>query len=267
MFFNGEKLYLVAEQDYCQSMGYVFTSRGGKVVVIDGGTADEAAVLEEYLLRAGKEVEAWFITHAHYDHLGAAVQILRGNKVDIKRFCFAFPEFSWLEKTEPNDAPHTAALLREIAARNIPVEPLRKGKEFVFDSLKITALNDAETDFQSQTVNNSTVALDVKTSGASVLFLGDMERESGDRLVAAYPDLHRDIVQVAHHGNRGVGKNVYEHVRPRVCLWNTPVWLWNNDDGGGYDSGSWTTLETRRWAKELGVEENIVSKDGCREIV
>ena len=266
MYFKGEKLFLVAEQAYCQSMGYVFTSVGGKNVVIDGGTADEAEILENYLLRLGGKAEAWFITHAHYDHLGAAAEILRRGKIQVGKICCSFPPIEWLQEKEPAGIPYIQAFLNAVGEKNIQVSALSKGKEFIFDSLKITALNDSETDFSAPTINNSTVALDVKTSSSSVLFLGDMEDEAGKRLISAYPDLKRDIVQMAHHGNRGVGREVYEHICPKVCLWNTPVWLWNNDSGAGYNSGNWTTLETRRWMEELEVKEHIVSKDGCRII-
>lgn len=32
-----------------------------------------------------------------------------------------------------------------------------------------------------------------------------------------------DIVQVAHHGQNGVGYEVYKALRPSVALWPTPV--------------------------------------------
>ena len=80
-------------------------------------------------------------------------------------------------------------------------------------------------------------------------------KEAGDRLKA-------DIVQMAHHGQNGVDKKVYMAVAPRICLWPTPQWLWDNDNGDGYDSGAWRTLETRQWIEELGVERNYVVKDG-----
>ena len=266
MYFKGEKLFLVAEQAYSQSMGYVFTSVGGKNVVIDGGTAAEADVLENYLLRCGGKADAWFITHAHSDHLSAAAEILRRGKISVDKICFSFPSVEWLQEKEPAEISYIQAFFNAVEEKNISVAPLSKGKEFIFDSLKIIALNDSETDYESPTINNSTVALDVKTSSSSVLFLGDMEEEAGQRLISAYPNLKRDIVQMAHHGNRGVGREVYRHICPKMCLWNTPVWLWNNDPGAGYNSGNWTTLETRRWMEELGVKDHIVSKDGCRII-
>ena len=55
-------------------------------------------------------------------------------------------------------------------------------------------------------------------------------------------------------------------VAPRVCLWNTPDWLWNNDAGNGFDTGPWRTVEVRGWMEELGVRRHFVSKDGEQTI-
>lgn len=68
-----------------------------------------------------------------------------------------------------------------------------------------------------------------------------------------------DYVQVFHHGNDGADFSFYEVVHPDYCLWPSPLWLWGNDNGGGYDSESWTTMETRQWMKDLDVKRNFVS--------
>ena len=67
---------------------------------------------------------------------------------------------------------------------------------------------------------------------------------------------------MAHHGQGGVTREVYEAISPSVCLWDTPDWLWDNNSGGGYNSGPWKTLEVRAWMEELGAIEHYVIKDG-----
>ena len=42
-------------------------------------------------------------------------------------------------------------------------------------------------------------------------------------------------------------------VRPTVCLWPTPDWLWTNADGQGH----YDTLNVRAWMEKLGVKENV----------
>ena len=67
---------------------------------------------------------------------------------------------------------------------------------------------------------------------------------------------------MSHHGQSGVDKDVYETIQPEICLWPTPEWLWNNNPGSGYNTGNWTTLETRKWVEDLKVKTNYVEKDG-----
>ena len=67
---------------------------------------------------------------------------------------------------------------------------------------------------------------------------------------------------MAHHGQSGVSKEVYDFIKPTICLWPTPDWLWINDSGSGEDSGPWKTKETRQWMEELNITNNIIEKDG-----
>ena len=71
----------------------------------------------------------------------------------------------------------------------------------------------------------------------SMIFLADTGKESGEKLLINQGDkLKANIVQMAHHGQNGVNKNVYEKIQPKICLWPTPEWLWNNDPGTGYNT-------------------------------
>ena len=113
-------------------------------------------------------------------------------------------------------------------------------------------------------VNNSDIVYQAVINGKKLLFLGDLGYEGGKRLLKECGEetLKSDIVQMAHHGQNGVGKEVYMAVSPDICLWPTPEWLWNNDSGDGPGSGLWKTLEVRGWMEELGVKDNYCTKDG-----
>ena len=72
---------------------------------------------------------------------------------------------------------------------------------------------------------------------------------------------------MAHHGQRGVAREVYEAILPSVCLWDTPDWLWENNNFYSNDpatagKGPFTTLETRAWLERLGTKVHYVAKDG-----
>lgn len=71
---------------------------------------------------------------------------------------------------------------------------------------------------------------------------------------------------MAHHGQAGVRRDVYLAIKPTICLWPTPRWLWENDKGQGQGSGPWRTLEVRQWMNELGVKTHKVTADGLARI-
>ena len=104
----------------------------------------------------------------------------------------------------------------------------------------------------------------IEAEGQRLLFLGDLGVEGGKQLLEqnAPEQLRADICQMAHHGQNGVERAVYEAIAPRICLWSTPSWLWDNARDGEYNTGPWKTLEVRGWMQALGVTEHYVSKDG-----
>ena len=107
------------------------------------------------------------------------------------------------------------------------------------------------------------MVIKMETKKNSILFLGDTGVESGNKLLDNQKEkLKVNILQMAHHGQQGVSKEIYEYIKPKICLWPTPDWLWINDSGHGEDSGPWKTKETRKWIEELNVNKNIIEKDG-----
>ena len=117
---------------------------------------------------------------------------------------------------------------------------------------------------EEASVNNSSMVVKFYMGGKSIIALGDMGPDGGRKLLAdnGAGQLKSDIVQMAHHGQYGVEKDVYAAIAPDICLWPTPGWLWNNDEGRGTGSGDWYTLETRGWMDELGVKHHYSVKDG-----
>lgn len=61
-------------------------------------------------------------------------------------------------------------------------------------------------------------------------------------------------------------EELYKIINPKICLWPTPQWLWDNNSGSGEDSGNWKTKETRKWIENLKVKQNIIEKDGNKTI-
>lgn len=134
--------------------------------------------------------------------------------------------------------------------------------------MTIKVLREPDESITSNAYNNSSVVYRLESEGKSMLFLGDLGVEGGRQLLEQVPHelIKSDFVQMAHHGQCGVEKSVYEVINPDYCFWCTPSWLWDNDAGRGYDTHSWKTIVTRGWMSEIGIKWHYVSKDGTHEV-
>ena len=72
---------------------------------------------------------------------------------------------------------------------------------------------------------------------------------------------------MAHHGQNGAGENVYQRIRPTLCMWTAPLWLWNNDAGQGFNTHFFKTVTVRTWMEKLGVTMHAVEGEGPALII
>lgn len=263
-YFQGEELNMLANQTDSQMMSFVIKTKNGAVIVIDGGTPGDAAHLRQVLAEKGNHVNAWFITHPHSDHGGALAQIaeegLNGLTVDAVICNFADP--AWYRANEDYRADFVERLRGAVAAAfGDRTLIMHRGSTYDIDGVHITCMNDPYlVDFNS--INNSSCVLRFEMGGKKIMFLGDMGEEVGNRFLAdhAGEDLKCDIVQMAHHGQAGVGRNFYETLRPTTCLWCAPGWLYDDP------ADKYRTKEVRGWMKELGANDHHSIKNGDRTL-
>ncbi len=112
-------------------------------------------------------------------------------------------------------------------------------------------------------INNASVVYRITVAGQTLLFPGDLATAEGHAVLQKYRSaLKCDIIQMAHHGQNGVRRDFYEAAAPRACFWDTPLWLWNNDIGQGFNTHIWETVTVRRWMTDLGVKFHFIAKDG-----
>lgn len=270
-YLGGSKLTLLANQTASQMMSVLIESNQGKVIMIDGGVEGDASHLIESLAAKGGHVDAWLITHPHSDHVGALNYILSHPEcgITVDNIYYSFTNLSWYQEYEAYRADMVEQLMNTFST--LPQEKLHgdiyKGQEIWVDNIKITVMNKPYLQ-ANNSINNSSVAYMLDINGKKALFIGDMGVETGKQFIADNPPeaLKCDILQMAHHGQNGVGLEVYRVMQPEVCLWPTPDWLWNNDSGSGTDSGNWKTLEVRSWMAQLGVQYHVCIKDGDQVI-
>ena len=241
---------------------YVFRTRKGRIIVMDGGKPVESYFLRGFIGALGGEVEAWFISHPHDDHMGALSDILR----DTQDLRIRHIYHSRMPEAVIKGEPQHEGFCREFyarmeAAKDIPVTDIQEpGGIFDYDGMHLQILGVAN-DFTTNPYNNSSMVMRVWDGRKSITFLGDAGIECGDKVLhGPYGKLlDCDYLQMAHHGQRGCSEEFYRNVRFHACLWPTPMWVWNNDQGKGYNTGILETCNTRLWMDRLGIREHHVT--------
>lgn len=266
---EGFTLWQLPSQADDHGNSYVIRTPSGRVVAIDGGKAAEADYLRGFLAALGNEVDAWIVTHPHFDHVGAMNELLRDrrglrvHRVYESRFT---PRMIDAEAGAAARVRDFYALLD--GAADIETVECWAGDEFAIDGVRFRILSQISPEITLNVYNNSSMAFRVWDDAKSVVFLGDLGIEGGDKLLASAfrKDLDCDYLQMAHHGQNGCSERFYKSIRFRACLWPTATWLYDNDKGGGFDTGPWKSVETRRWMEEKGIAEHYVSCDGLHRI-
>lgn len=261
------ELWMLSSTTGAQNLSIVIKSPNGKIIVIDGGWEADADKLSSLILQQGGKVDAWLITHPHEDHVGALCAILNDSsrKIKIDKIYCSLATPDWYRKVSPTGAGIADQLLN--AFTKLPVgtvtNNIGRGTEINIDDVNIRVLNNRGV-YTYNGVNNSSMVYKIRVSGQSILILGDLAYDGGKDLIktCSAAELKSDIVQMAHHGQQGVDQDAYAVIAPTTCLWPSPAWLWNNDNGGGVGSGPWGTLTTRAWMDALGVKDNRSLKDG-----
>lgn len=241
-------------------MGYVIRLSNGHFIIIDGGYASNYdarhiyKVLKENNVVGGKpQVDAWFFTHLHDDHFGAFLKFAANyaTQVDIDAFYFNFPSDT-VSASEDDEGINTDSVFTMIAAmKSWPAAHIyskpHAGMTFGFDGLEVTILATHEsvsmyyydTSWHANSFNDgndtSMVAKFTFFPGAAneqtFMMNGDACTGISNFLSTAYAaaDLKADIIQVSHHGWKGLTQAVYTMMDKYSGSTKKSVFLWPQD--------------------------------------
>lgn len=265
-FAGGWQMYMYSGRTTDISLSTLFRSPSGRIVMVDGGWGADGEFLLDKIKRLGGVVDTWFLTHAHRDHYRALGEILKKpgcGGLKIGRVVHNFVPLDFIAEVSPSGLPHVREFLDDLARSGIAVERPAAGRIYDFgEGLSFECLNEPDLSMRRDAINNSSVCYRVVNAEKSVLVTGDVSEEMGAKMLATLPPekLKSDVCFLSHHGQMGASKEFYAVVRPEICIWPTPQWLWDNDLGGthGPGSGPFRTNYTKCWMQDLGVKRQFL---------
>ncbi len=268
--FGGVTMYQI-EPIVNQTEGFMFVTKSGKTVMMDGGDYPEKNVVTQLIRTYKNEVDYWFISHYHCDHVGALIEILKEEDIYIRNLYYDFRVTDEILSAYGDEDNRLVAELNDAvktyADKIGNVITPEKGNEYVVDGdLKVKVLNTAFFREASNMPNDSSVVYKFETSKKNILFLGDLG-SYGDVLIKdeyfKTEAADCEVVQMAHHGQNGVGNAFYKALdKMEVCLYCAPKFLFDCDDGNGYGTTTHKTLETRELMRTLKVRMSVSVKNG-----
>ncbi len=255
---------------------FLIRTRGGKLIVIDGGHEEDAEHVVRCLeaLSPGKipTVSAWFFSHLHEDHYGVYKKLCEipelASRVRVENFYHHLlpEEFYTTLSKEANPALKSPldALLSSDRTLGAALHKVEPGDKIAVDEMEFEVLHTPRMeDAQKMNMNDSSViyrlCVDRKQS---ILFLGDAEWVcSNDLLENFAPKLKSDVVQVGHHGCGNVSEACYRAIGADVYLWQIGNRFWYGDNGEGLNTHNTGVIRTRCYIRELGAQHANIYRD------
>ena len=275
----GATMWMLPNTTSEQMQSFVVQTASGKVVVFDGGVPGDYDYLVNFLYSLKAEVDHWFISHYHSDHIGALSLILQQETIKIKNLYTNFPTDDYIQNEDYGKTDYPSAsyfkMMEILNAGSSVVENWdnsdKENKTIEIDDIRVKILNNVQNhkhNYGNETTINfrmdTGVQEDGTTTGKSVLFLGD----SGNAVGSYLKNYHLEdiqgctFVQAAHHGQNGVTADVYQAIGGQIYLYCAPAWLWNCGSNG-IGSGTYNTLVERNWQRSMGTVVKFYSmKDG-----
>lgn len=254
------------------SCGYIITTKNNELIVVDGGINADKQFLIDYINRLGNgTVSHWYITHPHQDHVGALIEILQDDECDIRieNLYYSFNSLEWYKQYDERGFETEEKILNLLDSKKIKNKiSCEKNQEIYMDNVKCEILKIADPEMiNTDNGNDSSMCFKMTATDVnkSIIFLGDAYYYASIELLKDPEKLKADVVQMAHHGQNGVSKDVYIAIAPKVCCFNVPAWLYNNNTGTGYNTGGCQSIEVQCWIQELRAQ-SVVSFFGDRII-
>lgn len=249
---SGELQVHVLDVGPIEGDSILIISPAGKSVLIDAGDAGKGKVVLDALKRYKVERLDYFIaTHPHPDHIGGADEVLNGikvanvidNGVDLSTPAPVVAAKPAKGKAAPPPPPRKsktktindffdeyAAALKQNGAQ---YEKAQTGKKYDLGGGAIlTVLGPSEPFFNKDQMkgggndtNANSIVLRLDYGDFSMLFMGDAESQTEERMLSKDLDLKAKVIKIGHHGSKyATSENFMKRVQPEAAIISDGAW-------------------------------------------
>ena len=185
-----------------------------KEIIIDGGQNISTLVaLEKYRPFWDRHLDLLIITHPDSDHYYGFLDILERFSVD-----------NIMMTGVKKDDPQYQKIFKMAREKNINLLYADKDRDFMVDGVFFDVLSPFHSllGMENSAGNNNSLVIKMIYKGKSILFTGDIEQKTEEKLLASGVDVHADILKVPHHGSHSSSSEYFlEAVTPSRAIFTT----------------------------------------------
>jgi ribonuclease BN (tRNA processing enzyme) len=219
-----------------KGMCYVLQASDGSFVIIDGGDSDPKfldrlyEVLKENVPDGSKpHIRAWFVTHAHGDHMSGVADIASSKYATMIKCDAVYSNMPYegYQTAYDNSTYANRVSKLEKAAKTFGADYVtaRTGQHYYFADIAITVLGSVDDMFLTEynDLDETSFVITANVAEKQMIFTGD----AGPVVIGQYvmkrygaQTLKSDICQAMSHGtNNSAFTDFYKAVDPDIYLW------------------------------------------------
>lgn len=175
----------------------------GTNILIDTGDGSSDEIITTLNKLGIRSIDGIIVTHGDNDHIGGVIEIAKA--VKVKSIFVSY--YDGISK----DILNTLDPLSKI-----PIIELSSNDEI---SIKGHIFKILMPNKKYQNINDNSLVVYFNLFGLDFLITGDMEKEAEEEFIKLYPNIHVDVLKVAHHGSSTSSSEIFlKAVNPRLAV-------------------------------------------------